>query len=639
MIKKQANSLALNRIRIEDSFWTGFQQVITDTVIPYQEKILDDRIPDIEKSHALKNFRIAAGLEEGEFYGMVFQDSDVAKWLEGVAYSLVIKPDPQLEQRADAIIEIIEKAQQPDGYLNTYFTIKEPEHRWQNLQECHELYCAGHMMEAAVAYYEATGKDKLLRVMERMAAHIESKFGPDKELGIPGHQEVEIGLMRMYRVTGKEDYLKLAKYFLDQRGVDPTYFAKEKEKRGWVHFGMDVVDMKYTQSHQPVREQSAAEGHSVRAVYMYTAMADVAAESHDQSLYDACVRLWDNMVEKRMYVTGGIGSNAHGEAFTIDYDLPNDSVYAETCASIGLVFFAKHMLDIDPSNKYADIMELELYNGIISGMQLDGKNFFYVNPLEVNPGVSGVINGYKHVLPQRPTWYACACCPPNVVRLLTSLGQYAWSESSDTIYSHLYIGGSAACEKADVTITTQYPWVGRVGYRISSKTQDPFKMAIRIPGWAKGAKLLVNGREAALEAATKQGYVYIERVWGADDALVLTFDMAPRRVYANPAVRADAGCVALKKGPFVYCFEGVDNGEGLQALRVPRDAAIGEAVIGEGLLGGLTALKIDGLRVESDGALYSEQPPTERAQILTAIPYYAWGNRGLNGMRVWMQEK
>lgn len=331
----------LKNVTVKDSFWSARQQLVAEVVIPYQEKILDDKIPGVEKSHAFSNFRIAAGMEEGDFYGMVFQDSDVAKWLEGVAYSLIVKPDKELEERADSIIEMIERAQQPDGYLNTYFTIKEPEHRWQNLYECHELYCAGHMMEAAVAYYEATGKDRLLKVMERMADHIADQFGPDKRPGIPGHQEIEIGLMRLYHATGEEKYSDLAQYFIDERGKNPDFFKEETEKRGWTHFGLDPEDTKYNQSFAPVREQKKAEGHSVRAVYMYTAMADIAGKTKEKALLDACEALWDNITQKRMYITGGIGSTVDGEAFSIDYDLPNDTVYAETCAAIGLVFFAK----------------------------------------------------------------------------------------------------------------------------------------------------------------------------------------------------------------------------------------------------------------------------------------------------------
>lgn len=441
-------TIELGKIKIKDPFWGRMQKLVTDIVIPFQERVLRDEEPGVEKSHAIENFKIAAGLSEGEFYGMVFQDSDVAKWLEGVAYSLILKPDSELEKRADEIIGIIAKAQQPDGYLNTYFTIKEPEHRWQNLLECHELYCAGHMMEAAVAYYEATGKEKLLNVMENMAGHIISRFGPEKTTGIPGHQEIEIGLMRMYHATGNELYKQQARYFLEERGKNPDFFVEEAKKRDWKHFGMVPENTKYNQSHATIYEQTEAVGHSVRAVYMYTAMADLAATEQDEKLFSACECIWDNMTQKKMYLTAGIGSTVEGEAFTKEYELPNDMAYAETCASIGLVFFAKQMLRMQKDGKYADVMERALYNGIISGMQLDGKRFFYVNPLEVNPGVSGEIFGYKHVIPERPGWYACACCPPNLVRMVTSLGKYTWDEDENTIYSHLFYWAGGKTKKS-----------------------------------------------------------------------------------------------------------------------------------------------------------------------------------------------
>ncbi|WP_455720157.1 glycoside hydrolase family 127 protein [Agathobacter sp.] len=628
----------LKNIKIEDPFWGHMQQLVTDVVIPFQESVLHDEQPDVEKSHAIENFKIAAGLSEGEFYGMVFQDSDVAKWLEGVAYSLVIKPDADLEKRADEIIDIVAKAQQPDGYLNTYFTIKEPEHRWQNLLECHELYCAGHMMEAAVAYYQATGKDKLLKVMEGMAGHIIDRFGPDKITGIPGHQEVEIGLMRMYHVTGNEAYKKQARYFLEERGKNPDFFVEEAAKRDWKHFGMIPEDTKYNQSHATIYEQDEAVGHSVRAVYMYTAMADLAATEHDEKLFAACERLWNNMTQKKMYVTGGIGSTVEGEAFTKEYELPNDMAYAETCASIGLVFFAKQMLRMSKNGKYADAMERELYNGIISGMQLDGKRFFYVNPLEVNLGVSGEIFGYKHVIPERPGWYACACCPPNLVRMVTSLGKYAWDEEDDTIYSHLFIGQEAKLDKADIRVSGIYPWGGNVAYTVSPKTDEEFTLAIHIPGYLKKFKTTLNGKSFNTKNLVKDGYLYIERKWHNGDCIELTFDMDIRTIYANTNVREDIGCVALMRGPVVYCFEGVDNDGDVQSLLLDT-AKISEASVTkvqDSVLQGATVLDVAAVRLESTDDLYSEQPPARKSVKARAIPYYMWGNRGLNQMRVWM---
>ncbi len=639
MITDNRNELNLNNVKINDAFWTSRQSLITDVVIPYQESILDDKAPGVEKSHAFANFRIAAGLEQGEFYGMVFQDSDVAKWLEAVAYSLSIKPDTSLEKRADEVIAVIAKAQQVDGYLNTYFTIKEPEKRWTNLHECHELYCAGHMMEAAVAYYKTTGKDTLLNVMERMSDHIEKRFVTERREGIPGHQEIEIGLMKLYHATGKEKYLKLALHFINERGRDPEYFIHETDNRGWKHESMDPYNTKYNQSYAPVREQRTAEGHSVRAVYMYTAMADLAKESRDDGLYEACRAIWDNIVNKKMYITGGIGSNAEGEAFTIDYDLPNDSVYAETCASVGLIFFAKKMLDLEPSNRYADVMERALYNGVISGMQLDGKRFFYVNPLEVNPGISGELFGFKHVLPERPSWYQCACCPPNVARFLTSLGSYAWSEDHDTIYSHLHIGGTAECSNAIITVESKAPWEGNVTYIINPKgANKEFALSIRIPSYADAAVFNLNGKKISDELDIREGYCYIKRVWEANDTLQLLYNMPVKRIYTNTLVRENIGCVALQRGPIVYCFEEKDNGPKLQELRIKKEEKI---IVGDyepGTLGGIVPLQMKGLRVYSNNELYFEGEFMQREVELTAIPYYAWGNRGLGQMRVWMHE-
>ncbi len=638
MEKKKWETIPLGNVKIKDNFWSPIQNLMIDKVIPYQEEILNDKVPGVEKSHAISNFKIAAGMEEGEFYGMVFQDSDVAKWLEGVADSLAVKPDADLERRADEVIEIIEKAQQEDGYLNTYFTIKEPEHRWQNLQECHELYCAGHMMEAAAAYYETTGKDRLLRVMMRMADHIEEKFEKELEHGIPGHQEIEIGLMKLYHVTGEEKYLRRALSFIEERGKNPDYFVEESKKRGWVHFGADPEDREYNQVHATVYEQDKAVGHSVRAVYMYTAMADLAGTLGNEKLYGACEKLWDNMTKQRMYLTGGIGSTAEGEAFTVDYHLPADSIYAETCASIGLIFFARQMLEAKPKGIYADVMERAFYNGTISGMQLDGTKFFYVNPLEVNPGVSGNVPGYRHVLPQRPGWYRCACCPPNLVRLVTSLGKYVWTEKEDIIYSHMLMGQEAELRKARVRAESEYPWNGRITYHIEARTEEAFTMAFFIPFHARNLAILLNGEEVNGQGIWKEGYWHLTKQWGKEEKLEIRFDMPVRRIYANQKVRDCAGCVALMRGPVVYCFEEADNGGGLQSLRVAKSLEEEIDTCQDGVLKGKYLLKVNGYRCTGGEDLYTEERPHMEKTRLTAVPYYAWGNRGIGQMRVWMLE-
>ncbi len=644
-MQEREKDLDIRKFKIDDAFWAARQRLVSEVVIPYQEKVLNDEIAGVEKSHALANFRIAAGLEEGEFYGMVFQDSDVAKWLEGVAYSLAVSPDPELEKRADAVIELIAAAQQPDGYLDTYFIVKEPEKKFQNLQECHELYCAGHMMEAAAAYYEATGKDRLLSVMEREADCIRRHIGPEegKIHGIPGHEEIEIGLLRLYEAAGREEDRALAEYFLDERGQNPEFFAEETEKRGWVQWGNSPHDTDYNQSYAPVRDQKEARGHSVRAMYLYTAMAKDAGIRGDETLKKACETLWDNVTERQMYLTGGLGQAARWEGFTHDYDLPNDTAYAETCASIGLVMFAHEMLKLEADRRYADVMERALYNGVLSGMQLDGKRFFYVNPLEVVPGVSGKLPGYEHVLPQRPEWFPCACCPPNVVRLLTSLGKYAWEEKNDVVYSHLFMGGDVSLDEAEIHVESGWPWQGKVRWQFGDTSGKEFALAIRIPAYAGKRHVFLNGEELSCEEKElDHGYLLLRRVWKKGDCVELQAEFPVRRIYANPLIRADENCVALMRGPLVYCMEGADNGGQLQNLRIPRNAEFtlvsGESA--DGLPEDIVRIRLQGIRVRFAAEdLYAEEPPQQEIAALQAIPYYAWGNRGENQMRVWMPEQ
>ncbi len=643
MPEKTNSFIPLKSVKIQDTFFTPVQRVVMDTMIPYQEKALHDEIPDIKKSHVIHNLRIAAGDEEGKYYGRVFQDSDLAKWLEAVAYSLTLKPDPELEKRADDIIDLIGRAQQPDGYLNSYFTAAEPEHRWQNLTDCHEMYCAGHMTEAAVAYYQATGKRKFLDICCRLCDHIDRRFGKGKITGIPGHEEIELALMRLYRVTGEERYLKLAMYFIDERGQDPEFFHKEAAARSWSRTDyMDKMPPSYMQNHAPVREQKTVEGHAVRCMYLLTAAADIAAVTDDKALMDACRTMWDNMVDRRMYITGGIGSTAYGEAFTVDYDLPNDTAYAETCAAVGVCFFARKMLEAEPQSRYADIMERALYNGTISGMQLDGTKFFYINQLEANPDLPSTAYGEEEYTPQRIGWYDCACCPPNLARLMTSLGTYAWSSGRNIIYSHLFIGGTAKFDEAggvEISLETRYPWEGEVLYTVKpSEPGAEFTLAVRHPGWCDSMEIKINGEPVDEKAVIKDGYLMLQRKWQPGDRVSCRMAMPVRRVYANPMVRADVGCVALMRGPVVYAFEGIDNGEALQTLRIPRDAEIKALPYDPDLLRGVVVLEVAGRRKNEMKDLYAGAPAGEEEVTLKAIPYYAWCNRGMTHMRVWMPE-
>ncbi len=643
----RGNILPLKNVKISDNFWSKYIKLVHEVVIPYQWDAINDRVEDAEPSHAIKNFRIAAGLEQGEFYGFVFQDTDLAKWLEAVAYRLETHPDKNLEELADEAIELIEKAQQADGYLNTYFTIKEPGRRWTNLTECHELYTAGHMIEAAVAYYRATGKRKLLEVMCRFADNIDSVFGtePGKLRGYDGHQEIELALVKLYEATGEEKYLKLSKYFIDERGREPNYFEVENARPDYKkHFPGDVmVSKEYNQSHLPVREQETAEGHSVRAVYMLTGMADLAAFTQDAELMEACRRLWKNIVQKRMYITGGIGSTSEGEAFSFDYDLPNDTMYTETCASIGLIFFANRMLKAEPKSSYADVMERALYNNVLAGMSMDGKSFYYVNPLEVWPEASEKSPVKKHVKDVRQKWFGCACCPPNVARLLSSLGQYIYTTHENTLYTHLYIGGEA---KTDIvgtqTIlkqTTNYPWDGKVLLEVNPETENEFGIALRIPDWCDSYSISVNG--ASITPDIKDGYTIIQRTWKQGDSVELNLDMQIKLMQSNPLVRANAGRLAIQRGPLVYCLEETDNSENLSAISIPVDSKL-TAEFDSETAGGVVVITGNAYRTETygwDENLYRTAQIKENPTTIKAVPYCVWGNRNPGEMLVWIRQK
>ncbi|URN92652.1 MAG: glycoside hydrolase family 127 protein [Candidatus Pristimantibacillus lignocellulolyticus] len=653
--KDSSHILPLKEVIIEDEFWSEYINLVREVVVPYQWEALNDRIPEAEPSYAVQNFKIAAGLEQGEFGGMVFQDSDVAKWLEAAGYLLQTKPDQELEKIADDMIDIIAKAQRPDGYLNTYFTLKEPNHRFTNLAECHELYCAGHMIEAAVAYYEATGKRKILDVVCKLADYIETVFGnePGKLAGYDGHQEIELALVKLYRTTKNKKYLNLSQYFIDQRGAKPHFYDAEFKKHGGrIHFSNLAMahDLSYSQAHLPVREQETAEGHAVRLVYMLAAMADLAAENHDEDLLAACRKLWNNIVHKRMYITGAIGSMEQGESFTADFDLPNDTAYAETCASIGLIFFAHRMLQLEADSKYADVLEKALYNTVVSGMARDGKSFFYVNPLEVEPNIYGKNHNYDHVKPVRQGWFGCACCPPNIARLLASLGQYIYTRKDQTIYTHLYIGGKAAIEfegqKISIEQHSQYTWNGKVRFELSLERSVTFTLALRVPEWSGKATVSLNGK-LLTERQLKQekGYLLLERSWQTGDILELVFDMPIRRMKGHPSIRHTAAKTALQRGPFIYCLEEADNSSELYQLLLPRESEL-QASFDSGLLGGITVICADGKRLVpgdwQDEALYYDEKEVgwnEQITKLTFIPYFAWANRGQGEMTVWVKER
>lgn len=648
----EINAVPLKDVKIEDNFWSRYAELVRKVVIPYQWEVINDRVNDAEPSHAIKNFRIAAGLETGEFEGMVFQDSDVSKWLEAVGFSLQVHPDMELEKTADEVIDILGMAQQPDGYLNTYFTLKEPDKKWSNLAECHELYCAGHFIEAAVSYYNATHKRKILHIACALADCINNTFGPEegKIHGYDGHEEVELALVKLYKITGEKKYLSLSKYFIDERGRKPNFFDLEWEKRGKTNFwpggSMRNFHKSYFQAHLPVRQQNTAEGHAVRLVYMCSAMADIAAKTNDPELYEACKKILENIVSKRMYVTGGIGSVSIGEAFTFDYDIPNDTAYAETCASIGLIFFAYRMLLIEAKSSYADVMERALYNTVIGGMSLDGKRFFYVNPLEVNPEACEKNAIMQHVKPTRQKWFACACCPPNIARLLTSLGQYIYTVNNDAVYIHLYIGGEASIEVGGNNIRlsqeTEYPWDEKVKIKVSVEKEKEFTAALRIPGWCSEAEVMVNDEIIDIRENKINGYVLISRVWKNEDIIQLVLKMPVVRVRANPKVRADSGKVCIQRGPIIYCLEEADNGSELQEIYLPEDSKL-ETSFEENLLGGVMTVKAKAIRISNSNwgnELYRAEVKEEYKPVeIKFIPYYSWANRSVGEMTVWVKEK
>ncbi|MCR5790613.1 MAG: glycoside hydrolase family 127 protein [Lachnospiraceae bacterium] len=647
-------------VTVSDTFFKRYRELVRTEMLPYQWKVLNDEaditiererddasIPN-EKSHAMENFRIAAGLSSGEHYGWVFQDSDVYKWLEAAAYSLKDHPDEALKKAADQVVELIGAAQEPDGYIGTYFTIMEPARRFKRLGESHELYCAGHLMEACVAYHAISPESKALSIARKLADCIDQSFGPEegKIHGADGHEEIEIGLMRLYHTTGEERYLRLAEYFLEIRGQDPQFFARQYREDGGKPLigGLESFSAAYLQAHRPVRQQDTAEGHAVRVVYLCTALADLAATKKDEGLRKTCETLWRNITERRMYITGGIGSTVRGEAFTADYDLPTDTMYCETCASIGLIFFARQMLRSGARGEYADIMERALYNTALSGMALDGKHFFYVNPLEAVPEKSRKDPGKSHVKCVRPEWLGCACCPPNLARLLSSVGDYIYTVSEQTILVNLFIQSELTCKteqggEVSVSLQTDYPKTGRILCTVSNQGKIPVRFGLRIPSWHDGIQGIVDG--SAQEILNEDGFWYISLTPG-EHRIEYTLELLPKRWYANAKVSDCVRRVSIARGPQIYCLEEADNGKDLHCLSVIQNAPL-KYERREELLGGIGMIRTPGLRLlnrDEEAALYTDDPGAllTKTQELCFIPYYAWANRGENEMRVWVQE-
>jgi len=613
---RRLQSVPFTRVKLTDAFWAPRIETNRTETVPHD-------FEKCEQTGRISNFAKAAGRMEGGFEGIYFNDSDVYKVVEGAACSLAAHPDPKLETYLDDLIATFAAAQRPNGYLNTYYILKEPDKKWSNLSKMHELYCAGHMFEAAVAHWRATGKKEFLNVATRFADRIDALFSPEGKHGVPGHEEIELALVRLFEATGERRYLDLAKFFLEMRGNK----AERKNLYG-----------PYSQDHKPVTEQSTPVGHAVRAMYLYCGMADVGAYTREKAILGALDRLWTSTVTRKMYVTGGVGTRHGGEAFGEDYELPNKSAYCETCAACGMIFWNHRMNLLDGHAKYADVLERSLYNGFLSGVSLDGKKFFYVNPL--------ASSGKHH----RREWYGCSCCPTNVVRTVPSVPGYIYATDAEAVYVNLYAAGTAEIDhpRGTVRLTqeTRYPWDGTIRIRVEPEKPTPLVLALRIPAWAKGETrtdglyrlapaagpppvgLAVNGK-AVGKRDMQNGYARLSRTWKKGETVELRLPMPVLRVHAHEEVEADRGRVALQRGPVVYCFEGCDN-EHLEHAYLPRDAEIATRRRPD-LLGGVTVLKAKG-KIRRD-----EKADTD--VTLTAVPYYAWDHREAGPMRVWLPEK
>ena len=631
------HSVAVSDVAITDDFWSSWIDRNREVTIAYQYE-------QLAESGTLENFRRARDGEEGGFQGMWFQDSDAYKWVEAASYELATADDPDLRERVDEVIDLIAAAQEESGYLDTYFQLVEPDAKWTNLNIMHELYCAGHLIEAAVAHHEATGERSLLDVAVDLADHIDDVFG-DRIDGVPGHEGIELALVRLYRVTDEERYLDLAEYFVDLRGHDDR-LAWELANSGAIGGaswddgalipaeggGSLLLDDDgayvgtYAQAQASVREQEKVEGHAVRAMYLYAGVTDLVAERGDEELRAAMERLWANMTEKRMYVTGGLGPEHDHEGFTEDYDLPNESAYAETCAAVGSVFWTHRLFELDPDPAYADLVERTLYNGFLAGVGLDGEEFFYVNPL--------ASDGDHH----RSGWFTCACCPPNAARLFASLGQYCYAKREGELYVSQYVGSTleTTVDGVDVTVeqTSSLPWDGHAEVTVDAAGQVPLNL--RVPEWCVDATVTVDGEDVSTHGS---GYVRLDREWDGE-TVELEFEQRTQLTAAHPAVESDAGRVAVERGPLVYCAEAADNDDPLHQYALPTDADTGTEHREE-LLGGVTTVETEAVVPSLDGwtdTLYRPVEETETTDAsLELVPYYAWDNREPGEMAVWLR--
>ncbi|QIP17818.1 glycoside hydrolase family 127 protein [Spirosoma aureum] len=617
--------VGFSKVMITDGFWKPkMDKVATATL---QACIVQTE----QKTGRIRNFEKVARKQGEKHEGIYYDDSDVYKAIEAMAYSLKNHPDAAVQQKADEWIDKIAAAQLPDGYLNTYYTLTGLDKRWTDMER-HEDYCAGHLIEAAVAYYNTTGKRKLLDVAIRFADHIDSTFRVTNRPWVSGHQEIELALMRLYHLTNQDRYLKLADWFLDQRGRG---YGKGKIWDEW-------KNPKYCQDDVPVKQQKEITGHAVRAMYQYTGAADVAAATNDQGYMNAMTTVWEDVVYRNMYLTGGIGSSGHNEGFTEDFDLPNESAYCETCASVGMVFWNQRMNLLTGESKYIDVLERSLYNGALDGISLSGDRFFYGNPLS-SAGNYG-----------RSEWFGTACCPSNIARLVASLGDYIYGRSEQGIWVNLFVASNTTFTFGKNTVPlqleTNYPWEGNVKITVNPAKKVGYALHVRIPGWSENVpapgklyqftdisservEILLNGKSVTYRQ--DKGYAVIDRTWQKGDVVEVKLPMEVRQVAARTDVKADQDRIALQRGPLVYCVEGVDNQERAYNILVPNKATFttkSHQVLEEPVVAIQANLSI--LESATDGLSVQIKPKS-----ITAIPYYAWANRGKSPMQVWLPRR
>lgn len=603
------NNIEFSDVKITGGYWKARQDINCSVTL----KAVYDRFNETGRFEALK-----CDLRDGDTnIPHIFWDSDVAKWIEGASYILHSEKNDQAVEIIENAIDLIIKNSDENGYFNSHFLVVEKENRFR-LRECHELYCAGHLIEAAVAYYELTGKDRFLNAVKKYADYIERAFKIDNTAAFitPGHPEIELALVRLYKATSEKRYIELAKYFIDKRGNcdEPGIYT-------------DWANEYYSQDEIPVRERKTAEGHCVRALYLMCAAADIAYIYKDNDLKTACERFFDSIVNKRMYITGGVGSSNMGESFTIDYDLPNRTAYAETCAAISLAMFAERMLKFGTDSRYSDIIERTMYNGIMSGISLDGKSFFYENPLEIDPDFNNINTSTKvkerFPITQRVEVFDCSCCPPNIMRFVASISGLIYGFDDNTVYINQYINSEGDVNGIKISQKTDYPNNGKITVRCNSNKKQ---IAFRIPCWCKSFN--INKKYSI-----KNGYAYVDL--DSEENIELELDMPVRIISANRRIHSDAGRIAVMRGPVVYCAEGIDNGADIKSIALPAESVF-ELAESEFLL---PILKTEAYRPFESDSLYYEAVDDYEKIPLTLIPYYAFANRGESEMQVWLLRK